>query len=194
MEGCHDAVRNIPRTAEAMKVYTVTQRRPSPRIHAGKALAIGDAIHHMLPTHAQGGCSALEDAGALEVLFAAPSFDTLPPLLSELSTRLLLYTHLRLPRSATTQILSSTNPRMTMEGLATKKDEIRKFYAGDLVDYPLGCISWSRPVREFWYGYDVFEQGEMAMKYKGDGKVPEGVLRWFGDVRVGEKMEFAGRV
>ncbi|KAF2791192.1 FAD/NAD(P)-binding domain-containing protein [Melanomma pulvis-pyrius CBS 109.77] len=194
MQGCHDAVRSIPLTAEHMKVYTVTQRRPSPRIHAGKVLAIGDTIHHMLPTHAQGGCSALEDAGALEVLFASSSFAALAPLPSELSARLRLYTRLRLPRSATTQILSSTNPRMTMEGLATKKDEIRKFYAGDLVDFPLGCISWSRPVREFWYGYDVFGQAERAMRYKADGVVPEGVLTWFGDVSPGEKMEFAGRV
>jgi salicylate hydroxylase len=194
LAGSHEAILNIPKTAAQMKVYTVTQRPPSQQIYNGKVLAIGDTIHHMLPTHAQGGCSALEDAGALEVLFATSTFTSLPPSSAELATRLSLYSQLRLPRSATTQILSSANPRMTMEGLAGKREEVRKFYKGDVVDYPLGCTSWSHPIREFWYGYDVLEQAERALEYKDSGVVPEGALKWFGDVKRVEKGEFAGTV
>ncbi|KAF2187364.1 FAD/NAD(P)-binding domain-containing protein [Zopfia rhizophila CBS 207.26] len=183
MQGWNEALRSIPIMAEQVKVYTVTQRAPSQRIYKGRVLAIGDSVHHMLPTHAQGGVSALEDAGALEVLFDSKRF-TLTP--ENLENRLKLYQTLRLPRSATTQVLSSTNPRMTMQGLERKTEEIRKFYKGELVDWPLGCASWSPPIREFFYGYDVFEQAERAMEYAETGEVPEGVLKWFGDVRCGD--------
>jgi len=194
MEGCCDAVRHIPLTAEQVKVYTVTQRKPSPRIQKGRTLAIGDTTHHMLPTHAQGGCQALEDAGALEVLFQASTFDTLPPAKQELEKRLGLYQQLRMPRSATTQILSSTNPMLTMEALEGKTNEIRAFYKGELVDWPLGVRSWSPPIQKFFYGYDVFEQAEKVMVYKDEGKVKEGVLKWFGEVERGERMKFAGSI
>ena len=135
IEGWHPAIRAIPMAAEQVKVYTVTQRAPSTKVFKGRVLAIGDTVHHMLPTHAQGGVSALEDAGALEVLFDSQRFANTP---EDMEKRLHLYQTLRLPRSATTQILSSTNPRMTMEGLATKTAEIRKFYSGDLPPWPMG--------------------------------------------------------
>jgi salicylate hydroxylase len=192
LAGAHDAILNIPKTAAQLKVYTVTQRPPSKQIYNGKVLAIGDTIHHMLPSHAQGGCAALEDAGALEILFASSTFTTLPPSAAELATRLSLYSQLRLPRAATTQIMSSARPGMTMEGLAGKRAEVRKFYKGDVVDYPLGCTTLSEPVQDFWYGYDVFEQAARAMRYKDSGVVPEGVLKWFGDVKTVERAEFAG--
>ncbi|KAF2715540.1 FAD/NAD(P)-binding domain-containing protein [Pleomassaria siparia CBS 279.74] len=192
MEGCSDAVKSIPLTAEQMKVYTVTQRPPPPRIFKGKGLAIGDTTHHMLPTHAQGGCQALEDAGALEVLFSSPTFTSFPPTPAELESRLSLYQHLRMPRSATTQILSSTNPNMTMEGLDVKKEEIRRFYKGEVLDYPMGVRGWSDPVRKFWYGYDVFAQAERAMKTGAGGG--GGEVEWFGKLPESVLMEFAGKV
>ncbi|KAJ4355772.1 uncharacterized protein N0V89_003792 [Didymosphaeria variabile] len=179
LQNCHDAVKHIPMTAEQMKVYTVTQRPPSTRIWRGKMLCIGDTVHHMLPTHAQGGCSALEDAAALEVLFDSSTVSSCP---ADLARRLDLYTQLRLPRSATTQILSSTNPWLTMEQVAKKTEEIRRFYDGHLVDWPKGLGPWSAPIRDFWYSYDIIEEAEEAMKYKDSGKLPEG-WKWFGEVR-----------
>ncbi|KAF2448372.1 FAD/NAD(P)-binding domain-containing protein [Karstenula rhodostoma CBS 690.94] len=178
LENCHDVVKHIPRTAEQMKVYTVTQRPPSKRIWKGRMLCVGDTVHHMLPTHAQGGCAALEDAAALEVLFGA---STISPGAADLAKRLELYTQLRLPRSATTQILSSTNPWLTMDQVAKKTEEIRKFYKGDLVDWPKGLEPWSSPIREFFYGYDVVGDAEEAMKYRYSGKLPES-WKWFGEV------------
>lgn len=178
LKNCHDVVKHIPRTAEQMKVYTVTQRPPSKRIWKGRMLCVGDVVHHMLPTHAQGGCSALEDAAALEILFDA---STITPDVVDLAKRLELYTQLRLPRSATAQILSSTNPWLTMEQVAKKTEEIRQFYQGDLVDWPKGLEPWSAPIREFFYGYDVVGEAEEAMKYMDSGKLPES-WKWFGDL------------
>jgi salicylate hydroxylase len=170
-----------------MKVYTVTQRPPSTRVFRGKMLCIGDTVHHMLPTHAQGACSALEDAAALEILFSASNFPISPSsadFLSTLKKRLQTYTSLRLPRSATTQILSSTNPRMTMAGIEAKVSQVRKFYGGELVDFPLGVHSWSAPIREFWYGYDAHGESEKAIRAEKEGKTMEEVgVRWFGDLQ-----------
>jgi salicylate hydroxylase len=179
LENYHDMVKHIPLTAEQMKVYTVTQRPPSKRIWRGRMLCVGDTVHHMLPTHAQGGCSALEDAAALEVLFNA---GTISPDAADLASRLQLYTQLRLPRSATTQILSSTNPWLTMEQVAKKTEEIRQFYKGHLLDWPKGLEPWSSPIREFFYNYDIVGEAEEAMKHRDKGKLPED-WRWFGEVK-----------
>jgi salicylate hydroxylase len=72
---------------------------------------------------------------------------------------------------------------MTVEGLAKKTEEIRQFYDGPLVDFPMGCASWNKPVREFFYGYDIFEQAELAMSLRDEGldKV-KAALKYFGDV------------
>ncbi|KAJ4298281.1 hypothetical protein N0V90_006181 [Kalmusia sp. IMI 367209] len=189
LKGCHEAVRHIPMTAEQMKVYTVTQRPPSSKIWRGRMLCIGDTVHHMLPTHAQGGCSALEDAAALEILF---SISTISSDQGALAKRLELYQQLRLPRSATTQILSSTNAMLTMEMVEKKTAEIRQFYKGDLIDWPKGLTSWSPPIREFFYGYDAFKEAEEAMKYREDGQLPAN-WKWFGEIKESEKMQNAGK-
>ncbi|KAF2270187.1 FAD/NAD(P)-binding domain-containing protein [Lojkania enalia] len=198
LEGCHDILKYLPTTADSIKVYTVTQRPPSTRIFNGRTLCIGDTVHFMLPSHAQGGCSAIEDAAALEVLFSthsanSPSSPSPSPkpfhhTSESLRSRLELYQHLRLPRSATTQILSSTNPHLTMEGLKQKNAEIRKFYAGDLPPWPNGCGPWSQPIREFFYDYDIHQEAEKALnawdeENKGFSNRKEKSFRWFGNVK-----------
>lgn len=176
LEHCHDAVKQFALMTDQLKVYAVTQRPPSKRIFRGRMVCVGDTVHHMLPTHAQGGCSAIEDAAALEILFNA---ETISSSSAEIAKRLELYTQLRLPRSATTQILSSTNPMLTMEEVAKKTDEIRQFYKGHLVAWPREARMWSAPTREFWYAYDMVGQAEEAMKHRDSGQLPEG-WQWFG--------------
>ncbi|KAF2634806.1 FAD/NAD(P)-binding domain-containing protein [Massarina eburnea CBS 473.64] len=206
--GCHEAVSNIPMTTEDIKVYTVTQRPPSSRTARAKMLCIGDTTHHMLPTHAQGGCQALEDAGAIECLFATPSSPSFTSRSSpctftytpqNLANRLNLFKHLRLPRSATAQILSSTNPRFTMANINMKTEEIRKFYTGELPDWPSGAGSFSGPIRDFFYGYDIFKEASRAVEWQdglkdkdvasGDERMlPEG-WKWFGEISEESKMK-----
>lgn len=132
----------------------------------------------MLPSHAQGACAALEDAAALEPLFSSPCYTHSA---ENLEKRLKLYQALRLPRSATTQILSSTNPKLTMAGLAEKEKEMRQFYKGELVDWPMGCTSWSVPIREFFYNYDILAEADKTVKAEMEGKsLEEAGVRWFG--------------
>jgi salicylate hydroxylase len=154
-------------------------------------LCIGDTTHHMLPTHAQGGCAALEDGAALETFFS-PNYYSHSA--ENLEKRLELYQALRLPRSATTQILSSTNPKLTMDGLAEKEREMRQFYKGELVDWPMGCTSWSPPLREFFYNYNILPEAEKAVKAEIEGKtLDEAGVKWFGGV-VNEQQGLAAKM
>jgi len=130
--------------------------------------------------HAQGAASALEDAAALGVLLSSPPSATL-------ETRLTLFQALRLPRLATTQILSSTNQYFTMAGLDQKTAEIRKFYKGPFPPWP-ECGPFSYPIREFFYEYDVFEQAGKVLEFREEGEVPEGMLEFFGDMEGGGRM------
>ena len=84
-----------------VKVYTLMDHDPLDKMTRGKAVIVGDAAHPMLPTHAQGGGFALEDAAALEVLFQGMT----DPL--EIPKRLQMFQDLRLDRCAVTQIMSN---------------------------------------------------------------------------------------
>lgn len=72
---------------------------------------------------------------------------------------------------------------------------MRKFYSGPLVDWPLGCTAWSSPIREFFYGYNIFEEARKALRAEAEGKkLLEVGVRWFGDVRTSESVGMEGRV
>lgn len=176
LKGFHPTWLALAKKAPEVTVHIVTQRPPRSQLTRGKVVAIGDTVHHMLPTYAQGGASAIEDAAALGILLS-----NITPTTS-LTTRLHLFQQMRIPRSATTQLLSSTNSYISMEGLAEKIAEIRKFYAGPLPPGP-ECPPFSEPIREFFYGYDAIEEAEKTLKWEGkEGGVPEGELKFFGDV------------
>jgi len=54
-----------------------------------------------------------------------------------------------------------------------KIDLIRKFYQGPLP--PADQHSWSEPLRDFFYAYDVYAECEKAMQHRDkEGRVPEG--------------------
>lgn len=172
LDGFHPVWRAIVAKADNMKVYTLSHRPSISRMIRGKTLVIGDAAHPMMPTHAQGGCMALEDAAALEILFANISDD------ADVQSRLRLFEQLRLPRAATTQILSNAMFYMTVEDI---EESIRKYYKGPILKAGDGVRSWSHPVREFFFRYNVFDEARKALRYKDTpGGVPEGILRYFG--------------
>ncbi len=107
------------RKADDVKVYTIMDHAPLSCVSRGKIVLIGDAAHPMAPStwpqnygaptyslrarsdihaaHAQGGALSIEDAGALEILFADISSR------DEVSKRLQLFQELRVPRNATTR-------------------------------------------------------------------------------------------
>lgn len=170
LERYHPVWHSLISKADVMKVYTVGYRAECPRLVRGKAIVIGDAAHPMLPTYAQGGAMALEDAASLEVLLAGMKAG------ESLGNRLRIFEQLRLPRCATTQVLSNG---IFISGNTTKEDIARKYYTGPLFE-PLDAPGYSRPVRDFWYGYDVFSEAKKAFEYKDSpGGVPDNVLKYF---------------
>jgi len=170
LEGYHPAWQRIFQKADSIKVHTVGHRPECPRLLRGKAIVIGDAAHPMLPTYAQGGAMGLEDAASLEVLLSDMQED------ESLDQRLRIWEQLRVPRAVTTQLLSNG---VFISKTTTKEDLVRKYYQGPLFE-PLDSPSFSRPVRDFWYGYDIFSEARKAFEYKDspDG-VPDGVLKFF---------------
>jgi salicylate hydroxylase len=90
--------------------------------------------------------------------------------------RLQLFEQVRLPRCATTQIMSNA---MFYSHNFNKQDMVRRYYKGPLP--PPDAHSWSEPLRNFFYAYNVYEESEKAMQYKDATEgVPDGVLRYFG--------------
>ena len=72
----------------------------------GRTLLLGDAAHPTLPFMAQGANMAIEDAGALHVLFNNLHSK------SEIERRMQLYEDVRLRRANLLQVLSDLAPEM----------------------------------------------------------------------------------
>jgi salicylate hydroxylase len=172
LDGFHPFWRALVAKADTMKVYTVSHRPSISRMVRGKAIVIGDAAHPMMPTHAQGGSMALEDAASLEILLANIADD------ADVQSRLQLFQQLRLPRIATTQILSNAMFYSKVEDVV---ESVRRFYGGPILKVDVGTRLWCETIRDFFYGYDVFGEARKALRYKNSPEgVPEGVLRYFG--------------
>lgn len=151
----------------------------------------------MLPTIAGGGSTALEDAAALEILLKdLTSSDARPerplngdtattPGKSILAKRLTLWEALRLPRDATTQVLSTAllAPKPANEFAA----DVRRFYSGPLPEQRLA--GWSKATKDFILPYDVYRETQTALEWAEANGYPddmmgriqaEGVVRHFG--------------
>ncbi|KAL6897129.1 FAD/NAD(P)-binding domain-containing protein [Trichoderma evansii] len=58
------------RNAEDVKMWRLYNHEPYPYWVSGRYCLLGDAAHPMMPDQSQGACMALEDAGALGILFS----------------------------------------------------------------------------------------------------------------------------
>lgn len=65
---------------------------PYPYMNKGRVAIMGDAAHPMMPHQSQGACMAIEDAGALGVLFSKAYFN------GDVDSTLQVYSDVRLPR------------------------------------------------------------------------------------------------
>ncbi|EHK96489.1 putative 6-hydroxynicotinate 3-monooxygenase [Glarea lozoyensis 74030] len=70
---------------------------PYPYLTKGKVCLLGDAGHPMMPHQSQGACMAIEDAGALGVLFNKQYFN------GDIEESLAVYNSVRLPRATRVQ-------------------------------------------------------------------------------------------
>jgi salicylate hydroxylase len=66
-----ERLRILFRNAEDVKMWRLYNHEPYPYWVSGRCCLLGDAAHPMMPDQSQGACMALEDAGALGILFSA---------------------------------------------------------------------------------------------------------------------------
>lgn len=175
LDGLHPAWSAIAKKANEWICLPIVMREPIPRFNNARAIILGDAAHPFQPTHAQGGCMAIEDAASLEVLLS--HFN---PEKDSVEKRLMIYNQLRLPRANTTHLYSNImfyHPT-GVEGMERFTEKIRQYYSGELMS--MNVASWGPEHQAFWYPYDVFEQARKALEYKDrpDG-VPDGVIKHF---------------
>jgi salicylate hydroxylase len=149
--GFHPAVQAICEGATDVKVYTQMWRDPVEHLVRGRSVLVGDAGHLMLPTHGQGASMALEDAAAMEVLFAHFRKEGDPDMVASL---LQSFETLRLPRVAAVQTMSNR-----MMGPPDKMiAEVRRHYDGPIPGPK--AKTFSDEYNDFFFLYDVAEEAK----------------------------------
>ena len=74
--------------------------------------------------------------------------------------RLQIFEKLRLARGAFIQIVSNAGPGR--HAMPEVEKEIRRFYDGPLP--PPGAMPYSKPFRDLFFGYNVFEEAKRGLK------------------------------
>jgi len=95
--GLDERLKTLFRNAEDIKMWRLYNHDPYPYWVKGKCCLLGDAAHPMMPDQSQGACMAMEDAGALGILFS-PKYSSL-----SVAQRLRLYEEERKPRATRLQ-------------------------------------------------------------------------------------------
>ncbi|KAF2804122.1 salicylate hydroxylase-like protein [Mytilinidion resinicola] len=133
--------------ARDVKFWKLVARGPIPKWHKDRLLLIGDAAHPMLTFQGQGGGQAIEDGGALSVLFDQ-LHDT-----GALEDRLQLFEQVRRNRGSALQILSGTNPpasQSVRDAAAAYLPDGQRFDSTD-------------EINEYVFSYDVLGESKAAL-------------------------------
>jgi salicylate hydroxylase len=88
--------------SEDIKPWRLFVHQPYPHWQAGRACIMGDAAHPMVPDQSQGACQALEDVGALGIIFSKDYDFT-----TDVKKGLELYQNVRKPRATRVQDASA---------------------------------------------------------------------------------------
>lgn len=83
--------------ADDINMWRLYNHDPYPHWTRGAATLLGDAAHPMMPDQSQGACMAMEDAGALGILFSPRYADV------AVRDKLVLYERVRKPRATQLQ-------------------------------------------------------------------------------------------
>ncbi|KAJ5714631.1 salicylate hydroxylase [Penicillium malachiteum] len=156
----HPGLMRVISKAPTVTKWPLKTFRPLRHWSRGKLLLIGDAAHPMLPFSGQGANQAIEDAGALRILFDhLDSPDEIPAILS-------LFENLRRLRVSRIQTLSSM--RIGKEGQI--QEELQKY-----ADYPVADVPKTFPERlAHDFSYDILEITRAKLReYKIDRKVKD---------------------
>ncbi|KAL2157091.1 hypothetical protein VTH06DRAFT_7047 [Thermothelomyces fergusii] len=135
----------------------VHHAKTRPALHSfvrGRAAAVGDAAHVMMPSHAAAAGIAIESAASMEVLFRGVDGKDG----TAVRYRLQLYDKLRIPRCNLTMLVSNSPNGQPQESVV---EEIRKFYQGPLP--PSDAPAYSRPWRDVLFAHDEFRAAEKLL-------------------------------
>lgn len=157
----HSAVRALPSKAigkeHGITCYPVVTRREVPTFVNGRTLLLGDAAHPMFTFHGQGASMAIESCGALEVFFKGISNPDLIP------SRLNLFNKFRHGRCVATQLMSNGSATALRNEDILRR--IRRYYDGPLP--PSDTKPWGEGFRDFFFGYNVFEESKSFLEVHG---------------------------
>ena len=104
LDGFHETIQGLSsKTTEILPIWKLVERPPLPTWKWGRLVLIGDAAHPMLPNQGMGAGSAMEDSGALGVMFSDVHGNTSKSAIEE---RLELYERVRKGRASVVQLIS----------------------------------------------------------------------------------------
>ncbi|OAQ66108.1 salicylate hydroxylase [Pochonia chlamydosporia 170] len=121
------------RNADDIKMWRLYNHDPYPYWVKGKCCLLGDAAHPMMPDQSQGACMAMEDAGALGIVFS-PMYADL-----DVAEKLRLYELERKPRATRVQE-SSKRARTDLTeriGWSSAKDRPGKLTIEEVCGYDM---------------------------------------------------------
>ncbi|XHG04581.1 hypothetical protein AWENTII_007838 [Aspergillus wentii] len=125
-------VNEMIKLADDVKCWPLVIHEPLESWVFNKVLLIGDAAHAMLPFGGQGANQAIEDAGAMGVLFKEMTSK------KELPTRLSIFEMVRIKRASRVQILSQVRVGKEKE----VEGKLRQYMEPDMSgDYPRSSFS-----------------------------------------------------
>jgi salicylate hydroxylase len=119
--------------ADDIKMWRLYVHEPYPYWVKGKVTLLGDAAHPMLPDQSQGACQAIEDAGALGIVFSKKYSDL------DIGQRLNLYEMTRKERASRVQAASAKARTDLSEriGWSSKNDRPGKLTIEEICGYDM---------------------------------------------------------
>ncbi|KAG4259807.1 hypothetical protein FPRO03_12457 [Fusarium proliferatum] len=149
--GFNPLVARLFSLSTSVSVHKLFRREPLETYTRARAVIIGDAAHPIQPTHAQGAVLAIEEAAALEALFKDMQDS------EQIAERLGLYNDILKRRIHVTQLLSDAQP-----GISSVLRQRAEDIWGEGI-FPPDAMNFTRPIRDFFYSYDVMEEAEKVL-------------------------------
>lgn len=106
-----------------IKPWRLFVHQPYPHWQKGRTCILGDAAHPMLPDQSQGACQAIEDAGALGIIFSRRYSYT-----NDVQAGLRMYEHIRKPRASKVQAASARARENISERIGFSSNKNSKRY------------------------------------------------------------------